>query len=409
MSGSSYREQRREGHWGRHPDVGAGYSSGGGRDYGREDRRDRYGDARNEHATPRDHGDYREQPRRFVPVCYECGEPGHYRNQCPKLVGESSGHHMPRRGRSTSPTYHDKTGERRSASEDPAVRKQLEDLASSIAGMKSFIDAEQQRKEDKARAKMEKEMRAREEKERVLREEEERLTKERRLKKKERRKETLGGGGPGGVAERPSHGDPHAYGKRKEKVPVHASAEEDSHEFEGSEIEALSEQAERLIISEKRKRGADRTIGDSPPMETPAKRTASHGALDPKRLLLSVRRQPMKTPPTKKTPRSRRGKWGAKKVPASPDMMGFVTDNIRDLGERNIEELKHICREESVPFEGLKKMDMILAITEKRSNAAFNTEVGNVVATEATGEELEANKHEEQVEEEAASEEDSEN
>ncbi|GBG78800.1 hypothetical protein CBR_g28023 [Chara braunii] len=147
-------------------------------------------------------------------------------------------------------------------------------------------------------------------------------------------------------------------------------------------------------------------------METPAKRTAAHGALDPKRLLLSVRRQPMKTPLTKKTPRSRRGKRGAKKVPASPDMMGklmFITDNIRDLGERNIQELKHICREESVPFEGLKKMNMILAITEKRSNAAFNTEVGNVATTEATGEELEANKHEEQVEEEAASEEDSEN
>ncbi|GBG91491.1 hypothetical protein CBR_g52446 [Chara braunii] len=243
---------------------------------------------------------------------------------------------------------------------------------------------------------MEKEKRLREEKERVLREEEERLAKERRLKKKEEKKrlevesrEALRKDLRMEIRKhmRSVCEELHQQlvttqttkSKGKGKVPVNASSEDESCDSESSEIEALSEQAERLIISEKRKRSAERTTGDSPPMETPAKRTATRSVLDPKRLMLSVKRQPMKLSPAKKTPRSLRGVQKAKKVPASPDTMGrllFVTDNIRDLGDRNIEELKQICRVENVPFEGLKKMDMILAITEKRSKVAYDTEAG---------------------------------
>ncbi|GBG68724.1 hypothetical protein CBR_g3266 [Chara braunii] len=355
MSGAAHRDYQCDGHRDWHPEFGSGYSSGGNRDYGGNDRRERQGDFRNDRVGACDQGSYRGQPRRFVPVCYECGEPVHYTNQCPKLFGESSARCFPQRIGSTSPAHHDRSGDRRSALEDPTVRKQLEDLASSLADMKTFIDTEQSRKEEKVRARMEKEKRVREEKERALREEEEKLANERRLKKKEAKKRLEAENREamrkdlrmeicmhmGNVCEELHQRLASAIPTKKKdkgKLSVHASFEEESDEPEGSNVEAVWEKTEELAIKEKRKRSVERPLRDSPPMETLAKRASARDVLDPKHLLLSCRRQPLK-----QTPNSLRSERKGKKVPASPGTMGrlmFVTDNLPELGDRNIEDLK---------------------------------------------------------------------
>ncbi|GBG80199.1 hypothetical protein CBR_g30565 [Chara braunii] len=234
----------------------------------------------------------------------------------------------------------------------------------------------------------------REEKERVLREEEEKIANDRRLKKKEEKKRLEAEDREamrkdlrmkirmhmGNVCEELHQCLASAIPTKKKdkgKLPVHASSEEESDEPKGSDVEAVCEQTEELVIKEKRRRSVERPVGDSSPMETPAKRASTRDVLDPKRLLLSCRRQPFKRSPRKQTPKSLRSARKGKKVSTSPDTMGrlmFVTDNLRELGDRNMKDLKQICSSEDVPYEGLRKMDMIIAITEKRSQVAYGPE-----------------------------------
>ncbi|GBG81235.1 hypothetical protein CBR_g31907 [Chara braunii] len=139
-----------------------------------------------------------------------------------------------------------------------------------------------------------------------------------------------------------------------------ALSEEESYKSENSDVEALSNQAENLTINEKRKRGPEEEVGDSPPMETPAKRSAKRGTLDPvrltKRLQLSCRRPPLKKTPPRKTPRRSVGK---NKIPAAAGPMGtlrFVTENLKALGNTMMDQLKETCRLEDVQYVS-KKME----------------------------------------------------
>ncbi|GBG70144.1 hypothetical protein CBR_g6275 [Chara braunii] len=180
MSGSSYRDNR---DYRRSSERDRTYDDGryGGRDAarerGRDGRRDRY--PKDERSTG-----YREGGRRPQGTCFECGEPGHYRNQCPMLIGESS----TQRGRSASPGYKARGVVKRPSSEERALRKQLEDLTSTMASMKSFIDAEQTRKDKEERQRKESEKREQEEAEQLQRETKEQLARERRACKKEDKK-----------------------------------------------------------------------------------------------------------------------------------------------------------------------------------------------------------------------------
>ncbi|GBG66448.1 hypothetical protein CBR_g61491 [Chara braunii] len=360
------------------------------RDFGPEDNRERVRDGRGDRQGEFDRGpyyersqDYRQQPRRSAPVC---GEPGHYRNQCPRLIGEGSSRTGLIRGRSLSPNRQHLVQGKWSLSEDPVAKQQLEELASSIVSMKELFDKEQEKKIEKARRKQEK-------KEREERDKEERLAAKRREEKKEeklRREEadrerfrkemrmqiSMDVGGLGEHLQRTiDRAITHAKGKGK-AAKTHSDAE--SYESESSDVEALSNQAERLVISEKRKRDPEKAVGDSPPMETPAKQSAKQGALNPvrltKHLQLSCRRPPMKraTPP-RKTPQ--RGVW-RNKIPASVGPMGklrFVTENLKALGNMTMDQLKEVCRLEDVQFE-TRKMETILAIAEKRTLTAYGSE-----------------------------------
>ncbi|GBG69968.1 hypothetical protein CBR_g4796 [Chara braunii] len=151
--------------------VGSNY-----RDFGRDDRRDRgndrgrywggsdggrdqQGDGRKERSMERgstSQWGQREVPLRFTRVCYECGEPGHYRNHCPKLGRDGGPRYNGQRGRSLSPKPQARQQEPRAASEDPVVKRQIEELAVTITSMKEALDAEKAAKEEKIKRKTEK-------------------------------------------------------------------------------------------------------------------------------------------------------------------------------------------------------------------------------------------------------------
>ncbi|GBG72473.1 hypothetical protein CBR_g12048 [Chara braunii] len=178
------------------------------------------------------------------------------------------------------------------------------------------------------------------------------------------------------------HSDDARAAKGKQKVEV--SSDEESYGSYESDVDALSNRTEQLIISEKRKRGEDLPIGDTPPLQTLARKTAK------RRLHLSVRHPPMKRSPVGRTPR--RCATTKKKIPAPPGSSGklkFVTDNLLALGKLNIEELKRLCAQEGVQLgTECRKMPILLALADKRSQVAYGDEGRQV-------------EHVEQVEEEA--------
>ncbi|GBG71517.1 hypothetical protein CBR_g8934 [Chara braunii] len=389
MAGGGYRGFGRDQDRDRYQDIR--------RDYGSEEKRERTREVRGDRQREYDRGpyyewsqDYREQPRRSAPVCFECGEPGHYRNQCPRLVGEGSSRVGMIRGRSLSPNRQPPAHGKRSMSEDLVAKQQLVDLASSIASMREIFDREQEKKNEKARRKQEK-------KEKEEREKEERLAAKRREEKEEklRREEKERERFPkemrimmqismdlGGLREHLQRKIDRVIALAKGKGKAEAThSDADSYESGSSDVEALSNQAERLVMSEKRKRGQETVVGDSPPMKTPTKRSAKQGTPDPlrrtKRLQLSCRRPPMKKTPSKMTPQR---SVGMNKIPASVGPMGklkFVTENLKVLGNMTMDQLKEVCRLEDVQFE-TKKMETILAIADKRAQIAYGSDQEDV-------------------------------
>ncbi|GBG88623.1 hypothetical protein CBR_g48153 [Chara braunii] len=321
--------------------------------------------------------------------------------------------------------------ERRSVAGEPVLRKQIEDLANSLAIMKEVFDAEQACKEHKEQERKEKEKRKQEAKEQLAREEEERLTRvhreERRCIKKEegKRKEAEFREGlrkelrmeirmhVGGACEELHQRlfESLSKSKGKNKLPVYSGSDDDEESADDSDVEALSKKTGGLEISNKRKRSVERVIDDSPPMVTPAKRPTKRGTLLPKRFALSCRHPPMRRSPDKKTTGGTVAKM--KKIPATVENLGklrYVKENLRVLGGMNVDELKQICRDEDVRFEGNnKKMDTILAITDKHAHVAYGTDKEEEETTEGSMTEIQddpsdkelhqPSKHEDQEEE----------
>ncbi|GBG71444.1 hypothetical protein CBR_g8863 [Chara braunii] len=277
------------------------------------------------------------------------------------------------------------------------LRRQIDDLTTTIATMKEKLDDESKKKEKKAKCKQENlkleqkrreeearsaEKQARQEAERRKKRKEEKLKKiveDRELMKKELRMEVFTHMGSlreelPYLRERGAQqaADATRTAKGKKKVVMSSSSSDDGTDgsYE-SDVEALSNQAEQLVISEKRKRGEDLPDGDSLPLETPARKTAK------RRLHLSVKHPPMKRPPTGRA--SRRCATSMKKIPAPPRSCGklkYVIDNLRALGKLNVEDLTRLCAQEGVQLgTECRKMQIILALADKRTQVAYGDEV----------------------------------
>ncbi|GBG75086.1 hypothetical protein CBR_g19599 [Chara braunii] len=130
-------------------------------------------------------------------------------------------------------------------------------------------------------------------------------------------------------------------GKAKVQEPEDSDELYASNDSDRGEVEALSNKTGNLTIKEKRKRSGEKETGDSPPMETPKKRHGKQG----------------------------------RKIPATIGPIGrlkYVTENLRDLADLTVDELKQICKTEDVQWEG-KKMQTILAIANKRTQVAYRS------------------------------------
>ncbi|GBG75037.1 hypothetical protein CBR_g19550 [Chara braunii] len=268
----SYREYGRDGDQDRRRETIRNEDQDRGRD-NRLDQRPEYGRERRASS--------REPPRRFVPVCYECGEPGHYRNQCPRLSGEGSSR-FPSRGRSTSPRNYPRHPDRRPTCDEPVLKKQFEDLSSTVATMKEFVERENARREEKERRKHEKAERRKHEEE--AKAEAERLEMEKKLKSErrenEKKKETMRLAEQkeqmkkelistlsvhmGGLREELKYHMDRCLeelaklkGKAKKQSPSTGQSSDDEYESSKSEVEALSEKTGHLTIGGKRRRGPE--------------------------------------------------------------------------------------------------------------------------------------------------------
>ncbi|GBG66982.1 hypothetical protein CBR_g74668 [Chara braunii] len=352
--GSNYRYHGRDNHRDWSGDRGRDYGShNGGRDQHSEGRRERPIERGNSSQSGP-----REAPNRIAPVCYECGEPGHYQNQCPRLGRDGGPRYARQRGRSLSPRQHFRHPEPRVVSEDPTVKRQIEELAASMAAMKEAYDAEIAAKEAKKK-KQEKLERKKREEEEAKAAEEARLAERRRIARKEEklqkeeedrrllRKElltefSLRMGQLDESLQRRYERDLRERMKGKQKARAASSDDEDARSYE-SDVDILSRKTEWLVITNKRKRSAEKVVDDNPPMETPAKRTAK------RRLQLGCRHQPMKKTSPLKTPRRTSG-----------------------TGKRKLA--------------GLSKMQAILAIVEKRTQIVAYGDVEARRPEEETGE-----------------------
>ncbi|GBG89573.1 hypothetical protein CBR_g49362 [Chara braunii] len=371
MSGSNSQDYGCNNRRDRYNERGRDEGHDGGCDQSGDGRRDRVGHYGSSSQPDRS----RDPPRRFVAVCYECGKSGHYRNQCPKLGGEVCSRDIRQRHQAR---HH----EQRATSEDPAIRKTVEELVTSVATMKEFIDTESARKEQKAKRKAEKhERKKREEEERRAAEEARiaevrRAMKEEKLKRDEKKRERMRKEmnmeislHMGDIRDALRYGRDHEnreQAKGKQKVETYSSDEEYQDSYE-SDFEALSSKTENLVITKKCKRSTEKPVGDSPPMESPAKRTADRW------FQLGCRHSAMKKSPQHRTPAPRSTR---RKIPTAPGSVGklkFITDNLQALANLNADELRHMCLAEDVQYEG-KKMQAILAITEKRTQVVYSEE-----------------------------------
>ncbi|GBG69328.1 hypothetical protein CBR_g4024 [Chara braunii] len=198
-----------------------------------------------------------------------------------------------RRRRSVSPQQHRQAITKRSPSEEPRTSSRLDDLGKTVAAMKDFVDLELARREAKEARKREKEAAKMREEEKRVAAEEARLAAEAKNQKKlekqrcrEADREAITKVVGVQVALRLRNVPkvlknevqravweiiPDLKGKAKiiEENPSTSTSAEIL-----NAVEVITGDTENLHISEKRKRGEDMPVGDSPPITTPAKCTS---------------------------------------------------------------------------------------------------------------------------------------
>ncbi|GBG79248.1 hypothetical protein CBR_g29299 [Chara braunii] len=180
-------------------------------------------------------------------------------------------------------------------------------------------------------------------------------------------------------------------GKQQAASPASsASPVSCSRDWATSVLDEISQRAKELSIKEKRKRSPDKVIGNSPPMEMPPKRTPGKSCCKPVKLVADLQavmtrkttkkdkqgdesgRSPKRYTPKKGTPRT--------KIAAKVDSAGktqFVMDNMRQLADFHVDDLKRLCRHEEIDYGN--KVLAVINVAEKRAEEAYGG--GNKEAT----------------------------
>ncbi|GBG61768.1 hypothetical protein CBR_g23282 [Chara braunii] len=364
------------------------------------------------------------------PTCFACNEAGHYAKQCPNRAPR---HHQARpstsadfRG-SRSPRRYDPRRRRDSPERDSEIRTTVMKLSKSVSAMHDFVERQNLKKEEKARKKREmKEAAEREEAERLRQEEKEAQAAEKARKRAEELKKAADAEKERraqmkkdvdlSVAIRLNEmegswfqrlhsviGPLYTTADKNGKKKVIYESGDESEASDTSVTQELSERTSRLQISEKRKRGPEAVLEDSPPMDKPPKRTPKQGGLKPVKLTARMTRararRPSGTMPLKKTPgrsptiispvktplSGRKTPKTPKTIRATPPRMPPFTPVTRralerlryrnkmidDLKSLNVVELQKLCKKEGIPYNG--KIESILDIADMKVMSKFGT------------------------------------
>ncbi|GBG79199.1 hypothetical protein CBR_g28916 [Chara braunii] len=371
-----------------------------GRDTKREEPRDRpRGRSRDDYQEGHERGSERgygggEHVRRGPPICFECGEPGHYRNQCWKRSETGSA----RGGASSSGMPSQEPGA------EVAMKKQLEDFDKSVALFQEYIQTEN-KKEAKEWKKQEKLERMQREEAELFTKEEARKAKEMRAAKKlaKKKKEeeekmefskamrlhmavcvgSLREQMQGEMRRNMEAVQAIIRGKQQVTSPASsASPASYTSERTASEVEEINQKAKSLSIKEKCKRSPDKAIGNSPPMELPPKRTPRKSNIKPVKLAAKLQTTVAKKTGTKskkdevnnRTPTRYTPKKGTPKTKIAAAIGAaaktkFVVDNMRQLADFHAEDLKRICCREELDYEN--KVLAVINVAEKRAEEAY--------------------------------------
>ncbi|GBG80792.1 hypothetical protein CBR_g31348 [Chara braunii] len=316
--------------------------------------------------------------RRSPPRCFSCNERGHYANQCPNRwrapeVKASTSYDV-NRGR--SPRRAEVVAKGKATMQEPKeLRRQIEELNKSLASVSEFVMAEKAKKAEEERLRIE----AEEEAERLKAEQKAREKKEqKRIEKKMRdaqrdaeidkkmklqlviktgdffnRMEAILG---------PVLDFVRKVKPAKQQVHIPSDSGDESYESGTEDIRARTK---KLTIHEKRKRGPEVVLEDSPPMITPAKQTPRRSEQKRKNTTTPGRVTRSKAKlKTKLSPFVER----LKKTPGRPstvEKLRYHNQQMEELRTLDALELQGICKDECVAYSG--KIDAIFDIASHRT------------------------------------------
>ncbi|GBG64647.1 hypothetical protein CBR_g45702 [Chara braunii] len=146
-----------------------------------------------------------------------------------------------------------------------------------------------------------------------------------------------------------------------------------------SETEEIRVKTRKLVISEKRKRGAEQPVEGSPSMMTPAKRT-------PKTTRDKVAGRSIRAARSKSKLKTKLSPYlTRKRSPATPSTtvkLRFKNQAMEELQGLDALELQAICKNEGIAYNG--KVDAIFDIASHRTRKAFDKEEELIEPAEVT-------------------------
>ncbi|GBG70899.1 hypothetical protein CBR_g8200 [Chara braunii] len=356
-----------------------------GRRSGSEDRVSRHGfDRRQDAGGDRHH-------RRSPPRCFNCNEQGHYANQCPNRwrapEARASTSYNVSRGRSASPRKALAAG-----TEAPGdLRREIEELNKSLASVSEFVMAEKAKKAEDERVRIE----AEEEAERLKAEQKAREKKEQKRIEKQMREAQRAAeiDKKLGLQLAIKTGDffnrmeanfgpalEFAQKVKPVKQQVHVPSDSSNESYE-SGIEDIRARTKKLTIHEKRKRGPEVVLEDSPPMVTLTKRTPRRlelkkkDANTPGRVTRSKAKLKTKLSPLIDKFKKTLGQ------PSTVEKRRYRNQQMEELRSLDALELQGICKDERVAYVG--KIDAIFDVASHRTRLHFG-EIEAIEVSSAT-------------------------
>ncbi|GBG86995.1 hypothetical protein CBR_g44450 [Chara braunii] len=383
MVGDHYRDGSREGRWPRSPERG--------RRSNREGSRERYmGSRSNSREDRRD-----DPPRRGPPTCFGCRVVGHYHSECwrywtnrvARRRMEADGYVCPVEFSRRTATVSPPRGQVQQplSGGDQGAHNQLDELGKTVASVQEFVKMERARRAEKEQRRLEREEARRAEAEARRAEAERAARKAEKLRKRE--EEQLAMAKAVEVQLSLRLGDIRDEIKTEVRKALTSTALKSQPEAavtvtgkgkevligslpstsgSANEVDVITEGTTKLVIQEKRKRGEDTPVGDSPPVTTPTKRTRKRMDVRPVRLSGRLQRTRSRVSVQRPAKRLASKAFTMMKQPTTDNAMErmiFLDNTRRELSKMDYDTLRSFCREEGYTT----KVQAIFDLADKRA------------------------------------------